>query len=322
MSVYTRIEQDELREFLARYEIGALVDYRGISAGIENTNYYVSTETHELILTLFEQFEADELPYFLELMGHLAEHGVPAPHPVADRQDRALQEFKGRPAALVTRLHGASLDYPEVAHCSAIGTGLAQLHRAGATFPRHRDNPRGPRWWKEMADKLEGHLDSNDAELLAEELRFQSLFRVQDLPSGVIHADLFRDNALFQGENLTGIIDFYYACSDVWLYDVAITVNDWCSDDSGGLDPERVTALLEAYQAVRPFHPIERGAWPVMLRAAALRFWLSRLGDLHFPRAGELTHTKDPNVFRAILQRRIREERTLRKLWPQQRAAV
>ena len=316
MSVYTRIERDELSSFLARYDVGALVDYRGISAGIENTNYYVSTERFELILTVFEQLEETELPYFLDLMGHLADHGVPAPHPVADRDTTVLQHLKGRPAALVTRLHGASLDHPGVAHCAAIGTGLGRLHQAGSTFPQERENPRGPRWWREMAERLDGRLDADDAALLDEELRFQSLFRFQDLPSGVIHADLFRDNALFQGENLTGIIDFYYACSDVWLYDVAITVNDWCSDDSGGLDPQRVGALLNAYAAERPLKNIERGAWPVMLRAAALRFWLSRLGDLHFPREGELTHTKDPTVFRTILQRRIRDERLLRELWP------
>ncbi|MFP4132431.1 homoserine kinase [Thiohalospira sp.] len=316
MSVYTRVEAKELAAFLGRYDLGELQDFRGISAGIENTNYYVTTDRQELVLTLFEQFEEEELPWFLELLDFLAGRGVPAPAPLADREGAMLQRFKDRPAALVRRLHGASVDDPGVEHCRAIGAALGHLHTAGQDFPRERPNPRGPHWWRETSRRLEGRLSDEDRQILDAELHFQSLFRFQDLPSGIVHADLFRDNALFEGTELTGIIDFYYACSDVLLYDVAITVNDWCSDTEGALDPARVDAVLTAYGEQRPFSPIERGAWPVMLRAAALRFWLSRLNDLHFPREGELTHTKDPDTFKRILERRIREERHLRRLWP------
>jgi homoserine kinase type II len=301
MSVYTRVERSALEAFLNAFDAGELLDYVGISAGIENTNYFVSTAKNRFVLTLFEQLGADELPFFLELMAHLAEHGVPTAHPLANRQGHYLDSLCAKPAALVQRLHGGTLEHPEAAHCAAIGAALAQFHLAGQSYPAERTNPRGPQWWRTAVEQLHEHLQVDEAAQLDAEISFQFSHRWDDLPRGIIHADLFRDNALFEGERLSGIIDLYYACTDALLYDIAITVNDWCVTETRELDPARTQALLMAYASVRPFTPAEHAAWPVMLRAAALRFWLSRLLDLHFPREGELTHTKDPQAFARLL---------------------
>lgn len=317
MSVYTPVERDELQAFLGNYELGELLDYQGISAGIENTNYFVTTSEKRLVLTLFEKHTAEELGYFLDLMAFLAEHAVPSAHPIGDRGGRYLRELNGKPAALVMRLSGASVDQPSAAQCRALGHALGQLHLSGQQFDGRRDNDRGPHWWHTTRDTVAPRLSDADCALLDEELAFQRMHRFDSLPRGVIHADLFRDNALFEGDTLTGIIDFYYACNDVLLYDVAVTVNDWCSTGDGSLDQDKLLALLCAYHEVRPFTAEEQAAWPVMLRAGALRFWLSRLQDLHFPREGELTHTKDPEAFKAILQARKAQAGRLQELFNQ-----
>ncbi|HAN56943.1 MAG TPA: homoserine kinase [Betaproteobacteria bacterium] len=315
MSVFTTVTPSEAESWLKRYTVGKLVELKGIASGIENTNYFLTTSHGRYVLTLFEILHHDELPYFLDLMDHLARHGVPCPQPVADLDNALLATLNDKPASIVSCLTGCSLDAPGVAHCAQVGEVLADIHLAGKTYPQQRDNPRGTTWWKATAQQLAPVLDSAAATLLADEIRFQALHRLQDLPRGVIHADLFRDNVLFDGERLSGVIDFYFACHDTWLYDVAITVNDWCVLPDGSLDSERTLALLRAYHAVRPFTPIERGAWPVMLRAAALRFWVSRLFDLHFPRPGEMTHAKDPGHFGRILQQRITAQSALQRLW-------
>jgi homoserine kinase type II len=315
MSVYTPVSEEQLTTFLGHYDLGELIDFEGISAGIENTNYFVTTSRDRLVLTLFESHSHDELVYFLDLMAHLAEHQVPSAHPIPDDQGAYLRTLNDKPAALVKRLRGRHIEQPNLAQCTALGRELAQLHVAGQSFSGHRDNDRGPRWWRQTSKALAGHLDEAEQAMLDRELAFQSEHRTDDLPRGVIHADLFRDNALFDGDQLTGIIDFYYACNDVLLYDVGVTINDWCSLADGGVDNMKASALLHAYQQVRPIDAAELAAWPVMLRAGALRFWLSRLHDLHFPREGEMTHTKDPDVFKCILQQRIAHEDELRSLW-------
>lgn len=308
MSVYTRVERGELEAFLAHYSLGGLVDFEGISAGIENTNYFVTTEQGEFVLTLFEGLGFEELPYFLELMAYLAEHDIPSAHPMADHQGRYLRSLNDRPATLVQRLPGASIMQPGIEHCRLLGAQLGRLHQVGQQFEQQRDNDRGPRWWMKTAKTVLPRLTTEQAALLRQELDYQVQHRTAELPRGVIHADLFRDNALFAGNRLTGIIDFYYACNDVLLYDLAVVANDWCTTPAGLLEHDKLRALLNAYHGERPLSALERDAWPVMLRAAALRFWLSRLHDLYFPRAGEITHSKDPEVFRYILVGHVNSE--------------
>ncbi len=315
MSVFTTVTADDLRRWLQNYAVGDLIDMHGITAGIENTNYFVTTSNGRYVLTLFEKLTAAELPFYLNLMAHLSERCVPSAHPVATRAGNYLRLLNGKPAALVARLEGRDVAAPSVTQCAAVGTVLAQLHLAGqsyaTTYATTMDNPRGPKWWKAALSDILPFVSADEAALLKEEVRFQSLYRFSDLPRGTIHADLFRDNVLFSGNRVAGVIDFYFACTDALLYDIAIAVNDWCLAGDKTLDMERARAFLDAYAKVRPYTPIERGAWPVMLRASALRFWVSRLYDYHLPRPGELTHAKDPGHFRRILELRIREEHAL-----------
>ncbi|HZM34595.1 MAG TPA: homoserine kinase [Burkholderiales bacterium] len=304
MSVYTPVTEAELRDWLRRYSVGALASLEPVAAGIENTNYFVVTTQGRYFLTLFERLPAEELPFYLELMAHLARHGIPCPAPIADLSDRYLQELAGKPAVLVTRLPGGSLEAPSVAHCAELGALLARMHLAGRSYPGYLENPRGPKWWRVAARDVSPYLDASKRALLEDELGFQAGQRFPDLPRGPVHADLFRDNALFEDGRISGVIDFYFAGVDCLLYDIAVCANDWCLDDDGGLEAQRAHALLGAYHEVRPLLPGEREAWPAMLRAAALRFWLSRLYDLHLPRPGMLVHAHDPEHFRAVLERR------------------
>ncbi len=308
MSVFTTVAAEPLSAWLRNYSIGALVSLEGIPAGIENTNYFVITTGGRYVLTLFEKLRPRELPFYLNLMAHLSSHGIPCPRPVASLDNELLGELNGKPAALVTFLSGKDLHEPRAGHCAQVGVMLANMHLAGMTYPRTMDNPRGLKWWTAVMPEITPFLSQEDAALLREEVRFQSLYRYSDLPRGVVHADLFRDNVLFDENQITGVIDFYFACTDAVLYDIAIAVNDWCMAHGGRLDPERTAALLAAYRAVRPYTATERDAWPVMLRAAALRFWVSRLYDFHLPRPGELTHAKDPGLFRQILMQHIANE--------------
>lgn len=315
MSVYTKVEPDELEGFLRGYDLGTLVEYEGISEGIENTNYFVTTTSGQYVLTLFESIGFNDLPYYLDLMAFLAEHGVQSAHPLPDRTDRYLRTFKAKPAALVQRLRGTGITEPNQAQCRAIGEALGHLHVEGQAFTGWRANTRGPHWWQTTAKRLLPHMAGADAALLREELRFQARYRQVEVPRGVIHADLFRDNALFVGNELTGIIDFYYACNDVLLYDVAVTVNDWCARPDGSLEADKVLAILSAYHKQCPLQKSERAIWPVMLRAAALRFWLSRLQDQWFPRPGELTQIKDPGRFERLLRHHAAHHAALQALW-------
>ncbi len=305
MSVYTRVEREQLETFLANYDLGALVEQQGISDGIENTNYFVTTTKGRYVLTLFESLSAEELPFFLDLMAFLADNNVPSASPLADNNGCYLRVLNDRPAALVERLTGAWVPAPSVAQCAALGAVLGRSNRVGQSFKGRRANTRGPHWWRVVSEQLMEKLSETDAKMLQDELAYQSSHRLDELPRGVIHADLFRDNALFQGDELTGVIDFYYACTDVLLYDLAVTVNDWCSNEDGTLDEARTLAMLQAYNTERPLTDQEHVCWPVMLRAGALRFWLSRLQDKLFPRPGEMTHIKNPDEYARVLRDRI-----------------
>ncbi|MEA3192655.1 MAG: homoserine kinase type [Betaproteobacteria bacterium] len=307
MSVYTPVSESELAAWLANYSVGTPVACEPIKAGIENTNYFVTTSQGRYVLTLFERLPAAELPFYLDLMAHLARHGIPCPAPIADLQDRYLQHLNGKPAALVTRLPGRSLENPGESECGELGALLGRMHLAGRSYPSYLENPRGPKWWRFAAQEVMPFLDSKQKALLSKELEFQSQQRFPDLPRGPVHADLFRDNTLFENGRISGVIDFYFAGVDCLLYDVAVCANDWCLEEGGvALDAGRTRALLAGCQGVRPFTPLEQAAWPALLRAAALRFWLSRLYDHHLPRAGVLVHAHDPEQFRRILDERVR----------------
>ena len=301
MSVYTTVTRDELGAWLKNHSVGTLTALEGITAGIENTNYFVTTTQGRFVLTLFEKLTARELPFYLRLMAHLSGHGIPCPRPIATRSGRLHLQLNGKPAALVSFLPGKDVEAPSAAQCAQAGAMLANIHAAGASYAGGMDNPRGPKWWTAVAPRVARFLDAKGAALLRDEVRFQSRLRLSGLPRGAIHADLFRDNVLFENGRISGVIDFYFACTGALLYDVAIAVNDWCVRAGGGLVDARADALLEAYSRVRRFSAAERAAWPAMLRAGALRFWVSRLYDFYLPRPGVLTHAKDPGHFRRIL---------------------
>jgi homoserine kinase type II len=308
VSVCTPVSEAELAEWLGNYSVGKLVSCEPIKAGIENTNYFVSTAQGRYVLTLFERLPAEELPFYINLMAHLARHGIPCPAPIADLSDQYLRALNGKPAALVTRLPGRSLERPGLAECAELGALLARMHLAGRSYPAYLENPRGAKWWRFAAREVRPFLDEVQTGLLDEELEFQGRNRFPDLPRGPVHADLFRDNALFEEGRISGVVDFYFAGVDCLLYDVAVCVNDWCLIDPSSdrrLDEARTRALLDACHSVRPFSRLESEAWGAMLRAAALRFWLSRLYDFHLPRPGMLVHAHDPEHFRDVLELRV-----------------
>ncbi len=301
MSVYTKLSGQELEQFLKRYPCGALVSHKGIREGIENTNYFVDTAQGRYVLTVFEWLDRAELPWFIDLMAHIADAGLPCPHPVAARDGGYLQELKGKPSVLITRLRGHTIRDPDTRHCGLVGEALARLHGATRNFGRKRENGKDIVWFRQQQQRLDARLDAPDRELMRSEIEHQAGCDFASLPGGIIHTDLFRDNVLFDGPRLSGLIDFYDACEGSLLYDLAVTVNDWCRRDGGAIAADRYEALVGGYREHRALHPAETRAWQDALRRAALRFWLSRLHDRCFPRRGEMTHIKDPGVFRDIL---------------------
>ncbi len=307
MSVFTPVPDAVLADWLEHYAIGRLVELKGISAGVQNSNFFVTTTLGRYVLTLFEGIPRAELPYYLHLMAHLARHGLPVPGPIANRDNEYLGTLEDRPAVLVMRLSGASEMNPTPEHCARVGAMLAGLHLAGQSYGRRQENPRGPAWRSATAGAVRGFLPADEQALLDAEIAFQAGVDMAALPTGAIHADLFRDNVLWDGEHIGGVIDFYFASDDALLFDVAVTVNDWCTTPDGALDRARTASLLSAYDAERAFTAAERAAWPAMLRAAALRFWLSRAADFHLPREGEMVLVKDPGEYRDILRLRVLE---------------
>lgn len=306
MSVFTTLTEEEVAVWLQQFDIGQLQSLKGIAAGITNTNYFVITDKDRFVLTIFEKHTLEELPYFVDLMAHLAAHGIPCPAPVADKHGTNLHLLHGKPALMVTCLQGKDIAIPDIGQVKQVASTLAQMHLAGKSFTRQGANQRDETWRNTTAQLVLPKINPADRATLQKELDYQHGLDVSALPTGVIHGDLFRDNVLFDGEKLGGFIDFYYACHDILLYDVAIAVNEWClhhnGPDLGLVDEEKMQVFLDAYQTLCPFTAQEWKLWPAMLRRAALRFWLSRLYDFHFPQDGELTHTKDPNHFKNLLQ--------------------
>ena len=298
MSVYTQVGRDALDAWLQPLGLGRLIDYAGIAAGMQNSNYFVTTESGRSVLTLFETLTPAQLDFYLALMAHLAQCGIPCPQPLADQNGQFFRSLNGKPAALLSCLSGQEVAVPTTAHCRLLGEQLAHLHAAGADFPEPLPNPCGAEWRQATGDRLLPLLLPEERDLLAGELAFQSACDFSNLPRGVIHADLFRDNVLWDVRGqLSGVLDFYFAGEDCLLFDLAVVANDWCADD------EMLKALIAGYASIRPLTAAEVAAWPAMRRAAALRFWLLRLEVRHQPRAGDVVTIKNPDDFRALLLR-------------------
>ena len=318
MAVFTPIEIEDISHWITQdFDIGQANAIRGIHGGIENSNFFLDTikdgKKQEYVLTIFERLSAQQLPFYLELMRHLANKGVPVPKPIENKQGEILFTLKGKPAAIVTKLPGLSRMQPEANHCALVGEMLAKMHLAGKDFPKSQENLRSLAWWQITIPQILQHLNTSQKELITHELKTQEDFfssgTYDGLPQGASHCDLFRDNVLFdpKGSNtsndqLGGFFDFYFAGTDKWLFDIAVTANDWClADNKEDLDPSRLDAFMKAYQAVRPLTKEEQACWPLMLRAAALRFWVSRLWDFYLPRDAQMLTPHDPTHFERIL---------------------
>jgi len=318
MAVFTPIELEDIAQWIDQdFNIGQASEIRGIHGGIENSNFFLDTtkdgKKQEYVLTIFERLTAQQLPFYLELMRHLANKGVPVPKPIENKQGDILFTLKGKPVAIVTKLPGLSRLQPESNHCALVGEMLAKMHLAGKDFSKYQENLRSLDWWQKTIPSVLPHLNTSQKELITHELKTQEEFfssgTYDGLPQGASHCDLFRDNVLFDPkgsdvsqDQLGGFFDFYFAGTDKWLFDIAVTANDWClADNKQDLDPARLDAFMKAYQSVRPLTKEEQASWPLMLRAAALRFWVSRLWDFYLPRDAQMLTPHDPTHFERIL---------------------
>ncbi|MCK5917699.1 MAG: homoserine kinase [Cocleimonas sp.] len=316
MSVYTTVSSTELKQFLALYDIGELIAFNGITAGMENTNYFLDTTQGRYILTLYEAYSVEELPFFLGLMQHLSAHQVETVTPVVDRQGQLLNQLCQKPAAIVERLAGEALAQSDVTieHCRLMGDALARFHLAGESYHLYRANERNNDFSSGITTALLASLNQQDQQLLQQELEFQQTIDWDALPSGITHSDLFCDNSMFAHVDnkivLSGIIDLYFSCHDAYIYDLAVVANDWCFSSEQGnnhLDVSRWMALLSAYNKVRALQKNEKKAWTAMLRISALRFWILRLNATLNPRDGEMVLQKDPNEFKDKLNACLRD---------------
>jgi homoserine kinase type II len=312
MAVFTEITFPDAAELVCTLGIGELESLKGITSGIENTNYFADTTQGRYVLTLFERLSFAQLPFYLNLMQHLARKGIAVPEPQANTSGTILHTLQGKPVAVVNRLSGAHALAPDTSHCESVGAMLARMHVAGLDYSAHQANPRGLAWWAETAPVVLPYLNTDQHQLLQTELVFQQTLGSSAahaaLPCGPIHADLFRDNVMFNGHQLTGFFDFYFAGIDTFLFDIAVCLNDWCIDqDTGRLVEERASAFVIAYETQRPLSVDERRLMPALLRAAALRFWLSRLWDFHRPRAASVLTPHNPVHFERVLRQRIEQ---------------
>jgi len=316
MAVFTEVSREEAAALLRTLHLGELTTMAGCAGGIENTNYFVSTErdgqTLDHVLTVFERLTFEQLPFYLHLMKHLAGKGIPVPDPAANAQGAILHKLKGKPAAVVNKLRGRSELAPSAEHCEQVGAMLARMHLAGQDYPRHQPNLRGLAWWNQTVPVVLPHIEPAQAHLLQAELAYQNHVAAgasyAALPSGPVHADLFRDNVMFDQGRLSGFFDFYFAGCDSFAFDLAVCLNDWCIDlPTGASDGQRTQAMVSAYESVRPLTAAERDLMPAMKRAGALRFWISRLWDWYLPREASMLQPHDPTHFERVLRARVAE---------------
>lgn len=310
MAVFTEVSFDEAAAFLNALNLGPLRSLKGAAGGIENTNYFMDTTEGQYVLTLFERLTFEQLPFYLHLMKHLAASGIPVPDPATDAKGAILHRLKGKPAAVVNKLPGHSELAPTPEHCAQVGEMLARMHLAAHAFPRQQLNLRGLNWWNDTVPVVLPYLTPMQRSLILGELAYQNHVAASSayrgLPRGVIHADLFRDNVMFHGGKLSGFFDFYFAGCDTLLFDIGVCLNDWCIElESGAHDTARAEAFLTAYQCVRALTAQERTLLPALQRAAALRFWLSRLWDFYLPRNAAVLKAHDPDHFERVLRERL-----------------
>jgi homoserine kinase type II len=310
MAVYTEVSREETQSLFTALGLGEVTDLQGCQGGIENTNYFVDSSAGRFVLTLFERLSHEQLPFYLYLMKHLAQRGIPVPDPQANKDGDILLSVQGKPACVVNRLRGKSELAPSAEHCATVGAMLARMHLAGRDYSRQQPNLRALSWWNETIPVVLPYLDPSQAQLIQSELAYQNHVAASSayaaLPRGPVHADLFRDNVMFEGSELTGFFDFYFAGVDTFLFDLAVCLNDWCIDlATGKASHERQSAFLQAYGRVRPLETAERSLLPAMLRAGALRFWTSRLWDFHLPREASLLKAHDPTHFERVLRARL-----------------
>lgn len=303
MSVYTELSQADFEAILSDYNLGALHGFEGIAAGIENSNFFIDTDSGRYVLTVFERLADDELPYFMRLMKHLSHHGLSCPDVMVRHGGELIFDVHAKKGCIISCLSGRTLDELNQAQLRSSGRALAQLHLAGKDFPEHRNNPTGTGWLADTIDEMMADVQEKygegSAQLLYDEMNFQQE-QSFDLPTGVIHGDLFVDNILFRGDEVSGIIDFYYAHTAAYATDIAVSLNAQAVL-LGKDDRERMQVFLEGYESLRPLSEAEQEALPVLLRLGALRFWVSRLFDAINPRGGAMTQTKDPEEYRKKL---------------------
>ena len=301
MAVYTDVTDEELESFMAQYELGTVLAFKGIAEGVENSNYLVQTDYGNFILTLYEKrVNPQDLPFFLGFMEHLAERGFLCPTPIRGRDGVALRELCGKKAAIISFMEGLSPRSIMPFHCQALGGVLAQLHVTGAGFPMQRRNNLSIAGWRQLIqaidDGVEG-ISSGLAAILSQEIGFLASHWPANLPEGIIHADLFPDNVFFRGHEVSGVIDFYFACTDSFAYDLAICLNAWCFDKTNRFQPEHAAVMLDGYQHIRPLSETEKAALPILARGAALRFLLTRSFDWLNRQPGALVKPKDPTEY-------------------------
>jgi len=301
MSVFTTIDMQQLRDFLKNYAVGNPQSFTGIEAGVTNSNFFIDTDTGRYVLTIVEHESPDDVEWFMQLLAYLCDNKIPCARPLEANTGTYTNTLANKPATVVECLMGADKTAVTPEDCHAIGQVLAGFHTSCEHYSQKRNDSRGKQWREQTAAKVRGRLNPQDQELLDRQMSAGYAEIMDQLPQSVIHADLFRDNVLFNGEDISGIIDFYYACNGSMLYDLAITFNDWCRDQSTAIDRDRAHALLKGYEKIRPLESAESNKWPEAIKCAALRFWLSRLHDLHFPPDALMTFTKDPTPLRKIL---------------------
>jgi len=306
MAVYTHVSADEISEFIAEYDVGEVVSFKGIAEGVENSNYLLSTTKNKFILTLFEKrVNEDDLPFFMGLMKHLSDKGINCAEPIKDKNGHVLKEFCGRPTALISFLNGLSVTKPSTQNCKELGEAMAEMHIAVQDFDLNRLNDLSVDGWAHLIEKCEDRADECKqglSTLIHNEMKFLQENWPDNLPEGIIHADLFTDNVFFLDGKLSGLIDYYFACTDIFVYDIAICINAWCFEKDGSFNATNAAALVKGYQKMRPLTVAEINALPLLCRGSALRFILTRLYDWLNQVEGALVKVKDPLEYLSKLQ--------------------